>query len=383
MKTAIFGGSFNPPHMGHISIAKCVLSQLEPDRLVLVPTGETYYKKNAVVTAENRFEMCRIIAEKYGFEVNDIEISKGGYSYTAETLEYFQAAYPDDELFFILGGDSLDYIDKWKNPEKIFSLCTLIVAKRDGYNDKAEYLRQKFGAKIKELDFAPYDVSSSDIRRRLQCGNHDFSDLDSEVAQYIMENNLYTYDTEYLKQQIKPLLKPERYEHSLGVMELAEQLAMHYGENPLKAKVAALLHDCAKNLEFDTMHEYMMRAGKIDDIVLSSKGLWHGPASAQYAKEHFDIDDEIFEAVFYHTIGKPNMNLLCKIIFLADVLEVGRDVEFEWSMPLRKQVFEDMDKTLLDVLDITIISLIERKMVMHPNPVEIRNSLLLQKKEKI
>ena len=77
------------------------------------------------------------------------------------------------------------------------------------------------------------------------------------------------------------------------------------------------------------------------------------------------------------------MNLLCKIIFLADVLDVGRDVEFEWSMPLRKQVFEDMDKTLLDVLDITIISLIERKMVMHPNPVEIRNSLLLQKKEKI
>ena len=63
MKTAIFGGSFNPPHLGHISIAKCVLSQLEPDRLVLVPTGETYYKKNAVVTAENRLEMCRIIAE--------------------------------------------------------------------------------------------------------------------------------------------------------------------------------------------------------------------------------------------------------------------------------------------------------------------------------
>ena len=293
-------------------------------------------------------------------------------------VEYFKNLYPGDELYFILGGDSLDYIETWKQPERIFSLCTLILASREGYTDKVGYLKEQFGAKILKLDFENYDVSSSDIRRSIKHGNPDFSDVDSEVAQYIMENNLYTYDTEYLKQQIKPLLKPERYEHSLGVMDLAEKLAVHYGEDPLKARVAALLHDCAKNLDFDTMYEYMMRSGNIDDIILSSKGLWHAPASAQYAKEHFDIDNEIFEAVFYHTIGKPNMNLLCKIVFLADVLEVGRDAEFQWSAPLRKQVFDDIDKTLLDVIDLTIVSLVNRGMVMHPNPVKIRNSLLLK-----
>lgn len=379
MKTAIFGGSFNPPHMGHINIARSAVKQFGLDRLILVPTGATYYKQEASLSAAHRFEMSSIVAKKYGFEINDFEISKPGFSYTANTMEYFKTVYPDDELFFILGGDSLDYIDKWKQPEKIFSLCTLIVAARSGYTDKAEYLKQKFGAKIIALDFEPYDVSSSEIRRNIKHGKSDFSHIDDEVAQYIMENNLYTYDIEYLKQQIEPLLKPERYEHCLGVMNLAEKLAAHYGEDVQKAKVAALLHDCAKNLDFDIMHEYMMRSGKIDDIVLASKGLWHGPASAQYAKEHFDIDDEIFEAIFYHTIGKPDMNLLCKIIFLADVLEEGRDIEFEWSAPLRKQVFEDVDKTLFDVLDITIVSLIDRRMVMHPNPIEIRNSLLLQK----
>ena len=379
MKIAIFGGSFDPPHLGHVNIALCALRQFDLDRIILVPTGATYNKKNASVSASSRFEMCRIVAEKYGFELSDAEISKEGFSYTADTLEYFKNLYPDDKLYFILGGDSLDYIETWKNPEKIFSLCTIILAARKGYTDKAGYLKEKFGAKILKLDFENYDVSSSHIRKSIKHAASDFSDVDSEVAQYIMKNNLYTYDTEYLKSRIKPILKPERYEHSLGVMELSEKLALHYGADPLKAKVAGLLHDCAKNLDFDKMREYMMLAGDIDDIVLSSKGLWHAPASAQYAKEHFDIDDEIFEAVFYHTIGKPDMNLLCKIVFLADVLEPGRDSEFEWSHPLRNQVFEDIDKTLLDVLDITIISLIERGMVMHPNPVEIRNSLLLQK----
>lgn len=120
-------------------------------------------------------------------------------------------------------------------------------------------------------------------------------------------------DIESLKEHISGLMNAERFAHSLGVMELSAELAGIYGENPERARLAGLIHDAAKQLPREEQFRLMKLAyegREPDEIVFENKALWHGPAGSVYVKEHFGVDDEIAEAVFYHTIGKENMSLL-------------------------------------------------------------------------
>lgn len=175
---------------------------------------------------------------------------------------------------------------------------------------------------------------------------------------------------------IEKNLTKERYEHSIGVAQLACELARIYGANAEKATIAGLLHDCAKELGEDETKALLDRVGCLDEIVLNSRNLWHGPAGAEYSKEHFNIDEEIYDAIFYHTIGKENMSLLTKIIFLADAVEINRDKEFSWSASLRKLAFTDIDMAIVKVIDHSILSIIQRKLTLHPNSVLIRNQII-------
>ena len=114
---------------------------------------------------------------------------------------------------------------------------------------------------------------------------------------------------------------------------------------------------------------------------MASRGLWHGPAGAEYAKEHFGIDDEIYDAIFYHTIGKENMSLFTQIIYLADVIEPGRDAEFDWSKEARELSRRDIDGATLVALNNTITHVIERNMVMHTESIRLRNRILLNRRK--
>ncbi len=185
-------------------------------------------------------------------------------------------------------------------------------------------------------------------------------------------------DIEALKAHIKPLMKPERYEHSIGVMELSKKLAGIYGVDTHKACVAAILHDCAKEFDDETMHKYLARV-EIDDIVKKSRKLWHGPVGAVYARDMFGIDDEIFDAIFYHTVGKEDMSLLTQIIFLADVVEINRDSEFSWAKDIRTLAEKDLDAATIKVIEKTLVSLVERGYTVHTAAVLFRNKILFGK----
>lgn len=193
----MFGGSFNPIHIGHIQLAKAFVKRLELDKVLVIPTFIPPHKQcdNSVSPAD-RLEMCRLAVKDLPFaEVSDIEIRRGGASYTYLTLEELSEKYRNDELFLITGADMFMSIHSWKHPEIIFSLATICGVPRNNDDIKdlerqAGYLKT-LGAKTEILDMSLMAVSSTEVRNKIKSGE-DFSMLVvPEVENYILKNKLY------------------------------------------------------------------------------------------------------------------------------------------------------------------------------------------------
>lgn len=189
MKTGIFGGSFDPPHMGHLSILKYCEKSFGLEKIIVVPTGTPPHKDGCQASAKQRFEMCRLAFK--GYFVSDYETGKTGYSYSADMLEHFKKMYPKDELYFIIGGDSVAYIDKWHEPERIFAAAKIIAAMRNEDDEKIiEEQERRFGVKIYSARNPLVDISSTGIREKIKKDGIIYG-VNSAVKEYIIKNNLY------------------------------------------------------------------------------------------------------------------------------------------------------------------------------------------------
>lgn len=135
MKTGIFGGAFDPIHKGHIYMARKAMEEYSLDRILLVPSGHSPNKtENAMTAFSHRYNMCKLASEAVpGIEVSDIEIKDESTSYTYVTLQKLKALYPKDELYFIMGGDSLDYFETWMRPEIIAQTAIILVMVRENF----------------------------------------------------------------------------------------------------------------------------------------------------------------------------------------------------------------------------------------------------------
>lgn len=198
MRIGIFGGTFNPIHNMHIVIAEKARDQLKLDKLIFITSADPPHKyDNGIVSASLRHEMVKLaIAERPYFEASDMEITRQGKSYTFYTLTALKQKHPDDELFFIVGGDSLAYLHKWYRADEFMSLCTFAVFPRNGDSGETltmecDWLKSNYGTKTVILDAVPVDVSSTDVRQRLCDGIYENIDVPEAVLQYIKEHNLY------------------------------------------------------------------------------------------------------------------------------------------------------------------------------------------------
>lgn len=178
---------------------------------------------------------------------------------------------------------------------------------------------------------------------------------------------------EQMTDKLKSILHPDRFNHSLCVMDSAVSLAERWGADVEKARIAGLLHDCAKNYTHDELYGICDKYGIIlDDVTKNEPGLLHPIAGACILKDEYGIDDgEIYDAVYYHTVGKPNMPLLTKIIFIADCIEPSR--ESGWADEVRAVVYDDIDRALLIQLDNTIKSVLKKGTLLHTNTINTRN----------
>ncbi len=191
MKIGIFGGSFNPPHKMHESIAAYLTDNNILDKVIFVPTGSKYKYKNNLESDKNRYNMLKLITDKYeAFETSDFEL-KSEVVYTYETLKHFKEEYMGSEIYFICGLDNLSYIDSWKNAEYILDNFKILVIRRNT-DDLEEVLNRldKYKNNIIVVDMEENAVSSTMLRSDILSDNASVY-LDKDVLQYIKDNNLY------------------------------------------------------------------------------------------------------------------------------------------------------------------------------------------------
>ncbi len=198
-RIGVFGGSFDPVHIGHLIIAQDAVEQLELDRLIFVPTAVSPHKLHRAPTeGRHRFEMLQLATENnLRFEVSDLELSRGGVSYTFDTIQHLRAEHPDAELFFVVGLDSLVELHRWHRIAELLECCTVVPFGRGG-EDPAKVIEQcelSKGWKKKLLDrlirIHEVDVSASEIRMRIAEGLSIQTLVPPEVEMYIAEHNLY------------------------------------------------------------------------------------------------------------------------------------------------------------------------------------------------
>lgn len=197
-KIGVFGGTFNPIHNGHIAMIEYCKKEAELDKVILIPTFTPPHKNSDCLADEHhRLEMCRIAASRLDFaEVSDIEIQRGGKSYTFETLNCLKEIYPTDKLYFIVGADMFLSLEKWKNPEQIFSCADIIAIPRDdeNYEELNRHYTQvlkSLGARAIILKNTVLSVSSTYIRENISDSSVVTNLIDKEVYEYIKINRLY------------------------------------------------------------------------------------------------------------------------------------------------------------------------------------------------
>ena len=195
-KIGLFGGTFDPPHIGHTALARAVLEKFSLDKIIFIPAGNPPHKTDKKVTDKNhRYEMIRLATVgNPQFLISDFDIKNEKPNYSYITIEHFKCEYPDDEIFFIVGADSYRDFPKWKNYPEILSLCTFIVVNRDGADVSdclLKYQKESTQHKALFLDDFSCDVSSTELREKLSSGKNCKGCLHESVFEYIKNNGLY------------------------------------------------------------------------------------------------------------------------------------------------------------------------------------------------
>ncbi len=197
-RIGIMGGTFNPIHNGHLLLACAAYSELKLDKVVFMPSGNSYMKDESTIeTDENRMKMVELAIEDYPmFITSDMELKREGNTYTSDTLLQLKEEHPQDSFFFICGADCLYTIEKWKDPQIIFDNCTILTVIRNGVEKsrlqkKSDELMERFHGSIYVLAFQETDISSTDIRKQIKEGKNINNLIPEKVKKFIECKHLY------------------------------------------------------------------------------------------------------------------------------------------------------------------------------------------------
>ena len=377
-KIGIYGGTFNPPHLGHFRGAYYAREALGLDRVLMIPDREPPHKGVPGDSAlpEQRLQMVRLGLSGEGVEASDLSLERDGVSYAWQTVEQVRRLYPDGELFFLMGSDMLESFPGWMHPDRILEDAALAVICR-GEKGEAERLEKAKGAvealggRVVLLANPVTEISSTQLRRMIvfRCAG-EF--LPKSVEAYIYEKGLYgagrdlkNLSLEQLRDTVVRLLKPNRVAHVLGCCQTAVELAKLYGVNQTDAARAALLHDITKALDGPLQLTLCRSYGTIlDEFSQKNPKTLHALTGSLVAERIFGENPAVVEAICCHTTGKADMNTLEKIIYVADYMEPNRD--FPGVERLRELAYRDITAALKLGLEMTLAMLKEQKREISP-----------------
>ena len=391
MKIGIYGGTFNPPHLGHMAAAKAAVAALKLDKLLLIPAAIPPHKAlpSDTPAPEHRLAMVEKWADGMGAgaEVSALELEREGKSYTSDTLRAIRQTYPQAELWLLMGTDMFLTLHLWHEPEVILSLagiCAFGRTEQDGeamFAPQREYLQKNFDAKITTITLPGLvDISSTRLREQLENGGGGQYLLPS-VYGYILMHRLYgtkadlkNLDLNQLRACSYSMMRAKRIPHVMGVEEEAVKLAQRWGADPELARRAGILHDCTKYYELpeqlDICEEYGVR---LDALEQKAVKLLHSKTGACIARGVFGQPDAVYDAIFWHTTGKADMTTLEKVLYIADYMEPNRD--FDGVERLRHLAYTDLDKAMLLGVEMTIQEMQQRQVPIHTNTLQARDWL--------
>ena len=310
MKKVIFGGGFDPVHLGHINMALLARDFLNAE-IIFVPAKVSIWK-NESISPEHKLNMLKLAIEDYeGFSIDDYEIKAENQPYSFETVSYFKKKYPKTPLYLLIGQDQVNSFHLWKKPEEIAKMAQIVYFKRPkcALNQENVDKYHMIAIEGKEID-----VSSRDVRELKSVA------VPEKVLKYIEENNIYFIN------KVRGYIKESRFIHSLSVAHLACKLAKKYQLDYQKAYIAGLLHDIAKGVEKNDSLALMKQF--YPDFVDIGTFAYHQFLGEKIAKEDFGVvDEEILGAIKYHTTGKANMNWLEKLIYSVDKIDPTRNYD--------------------------------------------------------
>lgn len=197
MKIGIFGGTFDPVHIGHLIVADQAASDLRLDRVVFLPAGRPWFKSNRLITdGKDRLQMLKLaVRGNSRFDVSEIELNRSGPTYSVESIPLLKQQYDGAEIYFLLGKDALADIHKWQQPDKIIQMCHVVGLSRPGYEsidwDTIDRIIPGASQKIRLLQVPLIGVSSSDIRTMVAGGKSIRFLIPDDVLDYIERNALY------------------------------------------------------------------------------------------------------------------------------------------------------------------------------------------------
>lgn len=353
MKILMFGGAFDPIHIGHISILKSCMQRSDFDRVIIMPTGTPTHKQECTAPFDVRLYMAKAVFENMGdnIEVSDFEGYNTQDNYTYLTLKHFKSKYKNADICMLIGSDSLMNLTSWKRYDYIIKNCRIIsFARQEGVFEDMEIQKknlEKLGASIEIMQDVPIEISSSFCRDNIS-GAEKY--IPKKAFEIISEYKIYSkddYERRYMTARLlaKILLDEKRYIHTQNVEKLAVSLGEIYCLDTKKLALAALLHDIQKNMPRDILLHRAKQSGIITKIDKKPMQTLHGFAAAYYARKEMNITDEdILWALKSHTCGRKGMGDYEKIIYLADMLcEERKFDEKEYLLSLAR---EDLNKAM-------------------------------------
>lgn len=386
-RLGLFGGSFDPIHNGHIALARAFAERLGLDRVLLMPTAAPPHKiRPEMAPAADRLRMCALAAQAEPLlAVSDLELRRGGASFTADTLDELRAEYPGSEWALITGADMFLTIGTWYRYPAIAAHALLCAAPRGAVTlaalrDHAARLEAK-GARCAVEDIPVLDISSTMVRAAVRRGEPIDALVPAAVAAYIRERRLYAapaeterrdMDEQYIE-IIRGRLSAKRFAHSLAVADEAARLARRYGADADKAYTAGILHDILKDTPPDAQLQMFEEFGiLLDTVEQAAPKLWHARLGAAFIERILGVQDPgILAAVRYHTTARAGMSLLEKVLYLADFTSADRD--YPDVDVMRRRVDEGLAPAMAYALVFSMQELLDKRAPIHPDTLAAYN----------
>ena len=379
MRIGILGGTLDPIHNGHIEIALAAMDVLGLDGVALMPSGDPPHKPR-VTDKHDRLEMARLAAAQHpGLYASDVEINRRGVTYTVDTLSALSVERPDVKWTYLIGADTLNTLESWREFGRVARLCDFAVINRPGCDVELAKLRAKaimacYDTKVSLLPLSGPALSSTAIRARVAAGEDIAGEVPAPVADYIRDHGLYLcdYSEAQILDKLRGMITPRRFTHTLGVAQTAERLAPTCGVDPRRARLAGLLHDCAKSMPLEEMRKLVTEElPDLDAAELETRQILHAPAGMILARDMFGVRDaSILSAIRKHTVGAGDMSPMDALIYVSDFIEPGREM-FPGLEKARKLAEKDIYRAMLCCAELTARHLRAHGQDIHPRTLNL------------